>query len=627
MQSKSVISVITLALATQAFAAQAADEEAVIVTATRTPARASALVSDVSVITREQITRAPQSSLGELLQAQPGLQISTNGGIGTPTSVSIRGGSSQQTLVLIDGERLSSATQGTTALEHISLNQIERIEILRGPASSLYGADAVAGVIQIFTRKGEGAPHASLEAGVGSYRTAIGSLNYGGRTGDTRFNVNLGYTDSGSFSATKPGTFGFNADRDPYNNRNLSAQIAQRLSADHELGARLFYSDGTAHFDASNCDPTFTVCTNNFDNFQKQTLSSSSIYSRNRFTSNWTSELRIGRSEDKLTSYFLDPVAGSVKGQGFGTIQDQFTWQNDIALSSGKLLLAAERRKEMVNSNAVAYTVSERTTNAYVAGYQVWLGAHTLQLSARHDDNSQFGAHNTGSLGYGYQFTSAWRGTASLGTAFRAPTFNDLFWPVDFSSFYVGNPNLRPERARNREVGLVYEAAGQRFNLSAYHNQVSDLIAFGNAPAPAFFFTTVNVGTAVLKGATASYEGRFGNWKLRASYDALSAKDADTGNYLIRRAKDYGSVELRHGEGRWETGAQLVASGPRWVDIANTRQTGGFGLVNVDTKYELAKNWSLIARANNLFNKKYELVQGFNTPGANLFVGVRYAAK
>ncbi len=626
MQNKLRCIALAVAIAS-AVTVQAADEDAVVVTATRTPERASALTSDVSVITREQIERAPQSSLGELLQAQPGLQISTNGGIGTPTSVSIRGGTSQQTLVLIDGERLSSSTVGTTALENIPLNQIERIEILRGPASSLYGADAVAGVIQIFTRKGEGAPNVSMEAGVGSYRTAVGSLNYGGKTGDTRFNVNLGYTDSGSFSATKPGMYGYNPDRDPYLNRNLSAQIAQHFNADNELGARLFYSDGTTHFDAANCDPTFTVCTNNFDNFQKQTLSSTSIYSRNRFTSSWTSELRLGRSEDNSTSYYLDPVAGSIYGQGFRTIQDQYMWQNDIALSSGKLMLAAERRVEMVDSNTVAYTVGERSTNALVGGYQVWLGAHTLQLSARRDDNSQFGSHNTGSLGYGYQFTPAWRATASTGTAFRAPTFNDLYWPVDFSSFYVGNPNLRPERARNREVGLVYETTAQRVSVSVYDNRVSDLISFGNAPAPAFFVTTINVGPAILTGSTASYEGRFGSWKLRASYDVLSAKDADSGNYLIRRAKDSGNVELRYGAGRWDSGAQLVASGPRWVDTANTQQTGGFGLVNVDTRYALVRDWSLIARVNNLFDKKYELVQGFNTPGASLFVGVRYAVK
>lgn len=479
-------------------------------------------------------------------------------------------------------------------------------------------------MIQVFTRQGEGKPRATVEAGVGSYRTAIGSLNYGGRSGDTSFNVNAGVVDSGSFSATKPGAFGFNPDRDPYNNENLSAQLAQHLNADHEIGARLFHSQGKTHFDASNCDPTFTTCTNDFNNYQKQALDSVFAYSRNRFTRDWTSELRVGRSEDSLTSYFLDPVAASVNGQRFTTKQDQFTWQNDVATRIGRLLLAAERRTEHVDSNTIDFTVKERTTDSYVGGYRGSFGAHTLQMSARRDDNSQFGASNTGTLGYGYQLTRAWRATASLGTAYRAPTFNDMFWPVDFSSFYVGNPTLRPERAHNREAGVVYESGGQRVSVVTYRNRVSDLITFGNAPAPAFFITTVNVGKAELKGMTATYDGRFGAWSVRASYDGLSAKDADTGKYLIRRAKDTGSGELRYHQGRWNSGVQLVASGPRWVDTANTQQTAGFTLLNADTRYGISKNWSVVGRVNNLFNKKYELVQGFNTPGANVFVGMRY---
>ena len=602
--------------------------DAVVVTATRTPDRASTVISDFSVITREQIDQSGQSSLGELLQSQPGLQLSTNGGLGTPTAINIRGGGSQQSLVLIDGQRMSSSTTGTTALEQIPLNQIERVEILRGPASSLYGADAISGVIQIFTRKGEGTPRATVEAGAGSYRTSVGSLNYGGRRGDTRFNVNFGYTDSGSFSATNSSNaFSYNPDRDPYNNTNFSAQIAQRLNADHELGARLFSAKGKTHFDASNCDPTFFVCTNDFNNYQKQTLNSTSIYSRDRFASNWSSELRIGRSEDNLTSYYLDPVAGSVNGQQYRTLQDQFTWQNDVMALGGKLLLAAERREERVDSNAVAFTVKERSTNSLIAGYKVSSVAHTLQMSARRDDNSQFGANNTGTLGYGYNFTRSWRASISAGTAYRAPTFNDMFWPVDFGSFYVGNPNLRPERSRNREAGLVYESDGQRVSLAAYRNQVSDLIAFGNATTPAFFGTMINVGTAVLKGVTTSYDGRFGNWNLRASYDTLSAKDADSGTYLVRRAREYGSGELRYGAGRWNTGVQLVASGPRWADTANTRQTHGFALFNVDVRYAISGDWSLVGRINNLLNQKYELVQGYNTPGSNLFFGVRYISK
>lgn len=628
MKLRSIAAALALlgALPASAFG-QTTELPAVVVTATRSQTRASAVLSDISVITREEIAQAGQSTVAELLHAQAGLQTWATGGRGSSSSISIRGGSPQQTLVLIDGQRMSSSTLGTTAIENIPLNQIERIEILRGPASALYGADAIGGVVQIFTRKGDGAPRLSAEAGAGSYRTASGMLNYGGRAGDTSFNINAGYIDSDSFSATKPGAFGFNPDRDPYANRNLSAQVAQRLGADHELGANVFYSDGKTRFDAANCDPAFIVCTNDFDNYQTQALSSYSLYSRNRLVPNWTSQVRIGRGEDNLASYSLDPVAGSVGSQKFRTVQDQLTWQNDIATSRGTILLAAERRKEAVDSNAIDFTVAQRTTTSLVAGYHASLDAHSLQLSARHDRISQFGSPNTGSLAYGYQLTPALRASASISTAFRAPTFDDLFWPVDFNSFYVGNPNLRPERARNKEAGLVYESAGRRASLTAFHNRVSDLIAFGDAAAPPFFITTINVGSAVLKGATASYSDTFGNWKLRTSYDALSARNADTGLFLIRRAKQRGTAELRYGDSQWDGGVQLVATGARYNDTANTQKMGGFTLVNLDTRYALDRDWSLFARLNNAFAKRYELVRGFNTSGANLFVGVRYAPK
>ena len=613
-----------LALCLHANAWALADDATVIVTATRTATRASTVLSDTSVIDRAQIERAGQSTLTELLQSQPGVQITANGGPGSVSAVSLRGGSSTQVLVLLDGQRLSSATTGSTALENIPLNAIERIEILRGPASALYGADAMAGVIQIFTRNGTGAPRLTAELAGGSYDTATGSVNYGGGIGATRFNVNLGYERSGSFSATRPGAFGFNPDRDPYNNGNVSAQLAQQLSPAAEIGTQLFYSRGKTHFDAANCDAAFN-CSNAFDNRLTQNLSSYSVYGRYRFRPNWTSQLRLGQSRDDSTALYLDPSLGVVNNQNYRTRQDQFSWQNDLSLDGGKLMLLAERRKEMVDSNAVAYTLGGRTTDALVAGYQAWLGAHTLQASARHDSISQLGDHNTGSLAYGYQLTPAWRGSASVGTAFRAPTFNDLYWPVDFSTFYVGNPGLRPERARNREAGLVYAESRTRFALTAFNNRVSDLISFADAAAPAFFFTTVNVGSAVLKGVSTSYAGESGPWKLDANYDYLDARDQNTGRFLIRRARNHGTLGLRYGVGPWEGGAQLVASGPRWANVANTRRLGGYGLINADASYRMTPSWSLFGRLGNLFDKKYELVQDFATPGASIMLGLRYS--
>ncbi len=606
----------------------AAGHDEIIVTATRIATRSNAVIGDVSTISRTQIEQAAQSTLAELLQSQPGVQITANGGPGSSSAIYLRGGSSNQTLVLVDGQRLASATSGSTAFENIPLDQIERIEILRGPASALYGADAIGGVIQIFTRQGSGTPHFSLEAGAGTYGTQRGAASYAGKSGDTRFNLTFGAEHSDSFSATKPGAYGYNGDRDPYDNNNFSFHVAHQLSADHEFGAQGFYSRGKTHFDAQNCDAYYITCTSNFDNTQRQTLSSSAAWLRDRFLPNWTSQLRIGQSRDDLTSYFLDPSANTVSGQQARTRQNQLSWQNDIDIGRDKLLLAIERRQENVDANTMSYTSNERTTDSLVAGYQAWIDAHSVQLSARHDHSDQYGSHDTGSFAYAYQIAPAWRVSASLATAFRAPTFNDLYWPVDYASYFVGNPNLRPERARNRELGLVYESDAQRVGISAYRNQVSDLIGYGNASAPAYFFTTVNVGSALLKGVTTTYDGSFGPWQLKGSYDVLSARDESSRLFLMRRAKNHGALTLRYAaEQRWDAGVELIASGPRWANVANTSHTGGYGLLNIDGRYGIDRDWSLVGRVNNLFDKKYELLQDYNTPGANLFVGVRYAPK
>ena len=607
--------------------AEEKDLGVVVVTATRTATQSSAIIGDVSTVSRTQIEQAAQSTLGELLQTQPGVQITANGGPGSPSAIYLRGGSSTQTLVLVDGLRLASATAGSTAFENIPLEQIERIEILRGPASALYGSDAIGGVIQIFTRQGSGMPHFSLEAGAGTYGTQRGTASYAGKSGDTRFNFTLGVQHSDGFSATKPGAFGFNGDRDAYDNRNFSVQLAHQLNPDHELGAQAFYSHGKAHFDAQNCDAFYITCTSNFDNTQQHSLSSASAWLRDRFLPNWTSQLRLGQSRDDLTSVFLDPSTNTVSGQQARTRQNQLSWQNDIDIGRNKLLLAVERREENVDANTMSYTIRERTTDALVAGYQAWVDAHSVQLSARHDRSNQYGSHDTGSFAYAYQIAPAWRASAALATAFRAPTFNDLYWPVDYASYFVGNPNLRPERARNREIGLVHESGAQRVSITAYRNQVSDLIGYGNASAPDYFFTTVNVGSALLKGLTTSYDGKFGPWQLKASYDVLSAHDETSGLFLMRRAKNHGALALRYAEQRWDAGVELIASGARWADVANTSHTAGYGLLNVDGRLGIDRDWSLVGRVNNLLNRKYELLQDYNTPGANLFLGVRYAPK
>lgn len=573
----------------------------IVVTATRTPQRVTELTSDITVITREEIEQAGHSSLVQILQSQPGLQITTNGGLGTAASVFMRGTNSDHVLVLVDGMRMSSATLGTTSFQHIPPSQIERIEIVRGPASALYGADAIGGVIQIFTCAPEGAPRPRASGGYGTYHSQEYTAGYGGTVGDTSFNVNARYFESRSFSTTKPTSTSFNPDRDPYRNKSVSARLAHRLSANHELGATFFGSEGRAHFDAA---------PRAFDHFLDQTLAAYGLYSRNRFLPAWTSTLRVGRGLDDTTA-----VSGATPSV-FKTEQNQAMWQNNLRTPLGELLLAAEYLKQEVTST-VSFPVSERTNRSLLGGYTGRYGAHILQANVREDDNSQFGDHTTGSLGYGYAIAPGWRLSAGYGTAFKAPSFNQLYFPG------FGNPNLRPESSRNIEGALRYDAAAHSAGLVGYRNRVRDLIVNVVNPGTGLL-QPANVNVAEINGITLTYGYSREGWSMRVNADFLDPKDETTGKLLPRRAKRHGAVAIARESGPWSAGVEVFASDFRYDDTANTRRLGGYALVNVFASYRLARSWSLLARVNNLFDKEYELVRTFATAGLNALVTLRY---
>lgn len=576
----------------------------VVVTATRTPQRVNEVTSDITVITREEIEKAGQSSLLEILQRQPGVQVTSSGGRGTQSGVFVRGTNTSHVLVLVDGLRLSSATLGTTAFEHLPTSQIERIEILRGPASILYGADAVGGVIQIFTRSADGPPRLRVSAGLGSFNTQEYTVGYGGRAGDTSFSVNAGYLESDSFSATRPtNAFSFNRDRDPYRNSSLSARVAHKLTPDHELGATFFGSDARAHFDG------FPAT---FDHVLNQTLMAYGVYSRNRFLPTWLSTLRLGYSRDDATSF------SSAIPSIFKTEQQQASWQHDVTTPVGEVLLAAEQVRQKVGGTT-NYPVTTRTISSLLAGYTGRYRAHSVQANARQDFNSQFGDHSTGSVSYGYTFTPDLRASAGYGTAFMAPSFNLLYFPG------FGNPNLRPESSKNIEAALRYSPGPHSAGIVAYRNLVRDLIV--NVPVPGggpFDLMPANVNVADIKGVTLSYGYERGGWSVRGSGDFLSPRDDISQRMLPRRAKRHGKVSVARDIGPWSAGVEVFASDYRYDDAANVNRLGGYALVNTFASYRFAPGWSVVARINNLLDKDYELARTFETTGFNAFVAVRY---
>ena len=626
-----------LPFVSNAVAATEKTGETVVVTATRIETRVADVLSDVSIVEREDIERSGGATLPEMLGTLPGIQVTRSGGRGSTGTISIHGSNSNHVLILVDGQRVSSATFGTTAIEHIPLEQIERIEVLRGAASGLYGSDAVGGVIQIFTRASSGTAAPSLSLGAGRYGTVTASAGYGAQLGATRFNVMLAGEHSDGFGSIKESNGGFfdpfNSDRDPYENHSLSASVSHDVSNDLEVGAKLLRIDTKKDFDATNCDPFFSVCTAEFDNRMRSQLRSLAGHARYQFMPGWLSTLKVGQSEDNTFSWLFDPVAVTSSRERFDTRQDQYAWENEFNVPGGKLLGSAEWRKEDVKSTQ-NFVETERTTRSLVLGYQGWFGDHSIQASGRVDEISRLGTQRNGAFAYGYRFAKGWLARASVATAFHAPTFNDLYWPFDPVNFFVGNPDLKPERSRSREIGVSYEQPGVSAGLTLFYKNVSDLINFVSGGPPTFIGTMENVSDATLKGATFHYSAYSGPWAVKVGYDVLSAKNDETGRTLQRRAPRTGSVEVRRDFTGFDLGAQLTATSRRYNNSTNTQTLGGYALVNVDANVQLDKNWSIQGRINNLFDRDYVQdrttfapASDYVTPGRFFFMTLRYAPK
>lgn len=573
--------------------------DSVVVTATRIPTRVNELISDFTVIDREQLDKGG-ATLREALRSVPGMEITQTGSQGNALSVFIRGTNSDHVLVLIDGVRMGSATLGTTAFENIPLEQIERIEILRGPASSLYGSSALGGVIQIFTRSGRGNPGMNFSAGYGSYNTTRFSAGTGYENDGLRYAFQVGATDTDGITAIRnPSSTSFNPDADGYRNVNVSGQIAKEFGPGQELGLKMLYSDGLSRFDS-------VPRINDFRTYS--TLSSTSLYGRIRIGERWSTQLSLGTSTDDSTSY----TSANVQSV-FRTVQDQMVWQNDVSLPVGTLMVALENLQQRVNSTT-AFPITSREVDTLALAYQASLGRHHLQLSGRKDWYDQFGNKNTGYAGYGFDISPAFRVTAGTGTAFKAPSFNQLFFPG------FGNPNLLPESARNHEVGLKYNGRQVRIGVVHFRNRVNNLIVNVGTP----LLRPQNVGQARISGTTLTATAQAFDTEFSAALNYQDPRDASNNLLLSRRAKRFMNLSATRPAFGGKLGVEVFASGARFNDTPNLQNMGGYTLLNAYFDKPINREWTGFVRADNIGNRTYESVRDFNVPGRSLFFGVRY---
>ena len=578
-----------IALSFSTVAAWSADtSQRVVVTAARAPQNPDQLIADVVVIDAEQIARAGPIGLAELLQRHAGAELSATGGPGQVSGVFLRGTNTNHVVLLIDGVRVNSATTGTNALEHVPLQQIERIEVLRGPASSLYGADAIGGVIQIFTRTVDGV---SAKASVGSDRLREVNAGIGRVLGDTSWSLSVGSLDVRAFSATNDRhPFSFNPDDDPYRNANVNARVQQQWAEGHRITLRGLATRAATHFDAGLGS----------DDINRQRVSSLALESDDRFSDSWRSSVRVARGSDHSHTEGTFPST-------FDTDQDQLTWQNDLKFGSVDVLAGAEWRREEVTSDT-AYTQTVRRIASLFGGARWGVDALQLEGSLRTDRNSQFGTHTTGRVGAGYAFTPQWRITAAAGTAFHAPSFNDLYFPLSFG--FAGNPNLKPERSRGVDAALRFREGGTTFSVGAFHNRIVDLIAVDPT-----FSTVINVNRARIRGTTLAGGHQAGLWRADFEWTHQDPRDADTGLLLVRRARNHGRVGAAVDIGPVRAGADFHASDARFDSAANDPATrmGGYGVLVLHAHYAFSPELGIGARILNATDKHYEIAQGYNT--------------
>jgi vitamin B12 transporter len=582
------------------------DLNQVIVTASRTSEPLETAVASVTVITRADIDRLQVHSVDELLTGLVGISITNNGDLGKTTSVLVRGTNSDHVLVLIDGIKIGAATTGSAAWEQLPVEQIDHIEIVRGPTSSLYGSEAFGGVVQIFTRHGApGAPDLpSLEMSAGSHGTYQGEFGYSGSAGHGWYNAST----SGLYTNGIPICLA-NAPVTAACYTSTPQQGYWSGSAALSAGYRWAGASATLDFLRADGDTRYdgNIFSGDESRLVQQALGGTLTV---MLLAPLSITLSAGQSLDRSQQYFSGTSDGF-----FNTRRDTFSWLNQYSPAPGqKFLLGADFERDVIASDT-NYAVQSRNDTG-VFGLHQWIAGHQeLQLSGRYDHNQQFGNHYTGSAQWAYRWSDALRLTASYGTAFKAPTFNDLYFP------FFGDPTLRPETSHSTEVGLNGRWSVLSWAVNAYQTQINDLIEFNPAT-----FSAANIDRARIRGLETQLAARVPDWRVQLQVTLLDPRDTGVnyGELLPRRAQYTARLDLDRDLRHLSVGATLFVSGPRFEDPANTQRLGGYGTLDVRAAWRFQSRWQLQALLKNALNKDYETALYYNQPGRSAYLTLRY---
>jgi vitamin B12 transporter len=595
---------LVISTAALAQAAPGTAPQTVVITANRTPQALSSVLADISVVDRAEIERSGVTGVADLLARLPGIEFARNGGPGTTTSVFIRGSETRHTAVFIDGVRVDSQATGGPLWEQIPLDQIDRIEVLRGPAAAIYGSDAIAGVVQLFTRRGQGPARPTASVTLGSYHTAQAQVGVSGATDAFDYALSAAHGRSDGFDSRTAAATGHNPDKDGWKRDAVTARAGFQITARHRIDASLLASNLLSGYDG------FTP---GLDDQNHHALRSGSLSWQGHWNSDATTRLQLGETK---STYESSPSYYRTE-----TTLRNYSLLHDQRIGSNLLTATLERLEDELLNPAAPFTATlsgKRHQDALGLGWRADFGAHGLQAHIRRDNDSEFGGKSTGSLAWGWAFVPQWRVTASAATSFRAPTLYQRF------SDY-GNPKLVPESGRNVELGLRWAAAGSEASLTAWRNKVSNLISFGAAgPCVSAFGCYVNVGRAQLEGVTLAGRTSLAGINLHGSVDWHDPRNVDTDKLLQRRARRLATVGADTMLAGWTIGGEVQAAGLRYEDAANAQVLGGYSLLSLYFSKALMQGLALEARIDNLGDKKYELARTYATAGRNGQVTLRW---
>lgn len=590
--------------------------ETVQVTASRIAQTVDETLASVTIIDREEIERLQPQQFTDLLDGRAGVSVSGAGPFGKQSSVRARGTESDHHLLLIDGVRMGSATTGGASWRFLPPEEIERVEIVRGPRTSIYGSDAIGGVTQVFSREGRrGPPKVNAFVGGGSFDTWETGVGVAGGTDNTNY----------SFSVSHFETDGINVqedvgddDPDGYENTSLSGKVSHRLDNGIELFGNFLYSEGRSEYDADEFDPATSVNLGPYDRAYTDFVHAALRAGvRIPVTDRWDSEVTLGQSRDESD----DVTEGGVLGGSidrFDTRRNQLTWRNDLRLGDRTDLVAGVDAYEDQVDGTTDYDEDSRYNVGVYSVLRTELGNHDLEASLRYDDNEQFGAKTTGQIAWGMQATDALRLRASYGTAFKAPTFNDLYWPSSGPMSFRGNPDLDPEESETFEFGVRYSASLAYVDVAVFETRVDGLITG--------FPMRENVDEARIRGLEIEGGHDLGPWNSRVALTLLDAEDRDSGDELARRAPVSARFDLDRQIGDFSVGGTVLARSRTYeYDFSGEpNRLSGYGTMNLRAAYALDPEWTVEGSLTNVFDRDYETQGGYNNPGRAAFVKLRY---